>query len=196
MRIRKYLATVLSIISIVPICLIMIFSVMYFEQNSAQSLKTSIESTSRLTAANINQFFSQRKMALEVVSDLSNVRQLLLNSNLREHGTEYEQERSNVVETFKTMTTKQTIEGQGNTKGNYVRCSSLVNLTGSVIASDDSRLIGQPAFLNIDMRTVPAYDFYISPIMQSAGFINGQKYLSLRYLSIMTGFIRDISNHR
>lgn len=178
-RTRNYLTTLLSLISIIPIVLVMLFSIVYFERNSAQGLQTNMESTARLTADNINQFFSQRKMALEVASDLSDVKKLLLDSNMGVAGIQYDAERSNVVQTFKTMTEKQTINGEGNPKGNYVRRSSLVNSMGQIIVSDDVRLIGQPSFLKVDMRTVPAYEFYVSDLMQDASFIDGQKFFEI-----------------
>lgn len=179
MKTRNYLATLLSLISIIPIGLVMLFSVAYFGRNAAQSMQDNMESTARLTADNINQFFSQRKMALEVASDLSDVKKLLMDSNMGVDGEQYALERSNVVQTFKTMTEKQTIKGEGNPKGNYVRRSSLVNLMGKIIASDDGRLINRQSFLKVDMQTVPAYGFYISDIMQDPGFIDGQKFFEI-----------------
>ena len=176
MRIRNYLAMLFSLLSILPIVLIMIFSVTYFGRNSAQVLQNNIESTARLTSDNINQFFSQRKMALEVASDLPAVKNLLLRSNSGDNPAETESELNNVIETFKTMTAKQTIEGEGNPKGNFVRRSSLINVKNTIIASDDSRLIGKPSFLKVDMRTVPAYGLYVSDLMQDKDFIDGNKY--------------------
>ena len=176
MRIRNYLATLLSVFSVIPIGLVMIFSIGYFGQDSARSLQSNTENTARLTADNINQFFYQRKMALEVASALSDVSGLLQHSNQGKTGPGFEQERNGVIKTFKTMTDKQTINGQGNLKGNYVRRSSLINQDGVIIASDDSRLIGQPSFLRVDMRTVPAYGLYVSDMMQDPLFIDGQKF--------------------
>jgi len=173
------MATLLSVFSIIPIGMVMIFSIGYFGHDSSQSLQTNMESTARLTADNINQFFSQRKMALEVASALSNVSKLLQISNQGETGPEFELERAGVIQTFKTMTDKQTIKGEGNLKGNYVRRSSLINLKGIIIASDDSRLVGKPSFLKVDMHTVPAYGLYVSDIMQDPEFIDGQKYFAI-----------------
>ncbi len=179
MKTRNYLATLLSVISIIPIGLIMLFSVAYFGRNAAQSMQENMESTARLTADNINQFFSQRKMALEVASHLSDVEQLLLDSNTGADGGQYAAERSNVVQTFKTMTEKQTIKGEGNPKGNFVVRTSLVNLFGKIIASDDGSLINRGSFLKVDMQTVPAYGFYISDVMQDSGFIDGHKFFEI-----------------
>ncbi|WP_444642586.1 diguanylate cyclase [Caproiciproducens sp. R1] len=176
MRIRKYLTVLLAVFSILPMVLVMVFSILFFQSNTSQLLQANVKSTAMQTANNLDQFFSQRKMALEVASDLPGVKELLISSNAGESDRDLEQYRTITVNTFKTMTDKQTINGQGDSKGNFVRRSSLINRKGVIIASDDSRLIGKPAFLKVDMRTVPAYGLYISDMMHEPDFIDGQNY--------------------
>ena len=176
MRIRKYLTTILAVFSILPIVLIMVFSVEFFRRNSAELLQTNVRNVAEQAVENVDQFFSQRKMALEVASDLPQVKQLLACSNLNGTAKDQTLYRNNAIELFKTMTAKQTIKGEGNPQGNYVRRSSLINQRGIVIASDDSSLMGRASFVKMDMRTIPAYGMYISDIIQNQNFMNGQKY--------------------
>lgn len=176
MRIRNYLTTLLIAISIIPIVLIMIFSTAYFGGNAEQDMQVNIQGTARLTADNINQFFSQRKMALSVAADLPGVKALLLDYNSGMNGKNLESRRSEVTEIFKIMTKRQTMEEQGNTEGNYVRSSALVSPNGIVIASDDDKAVGKPSPVTLDMRTVPAYKFYVSNVLSDPEFIHGKKF--------------------
>ncbi|MDF2632592.1 MAG: diguanylate cyclase with sensor [Caproiciproducens sp.] len=195
MKIRKYLTTVLAVFSIVPIVLIMVFSVEFFRRNSAELLQTNVRNVAEQAVENVDQFFGQRKMALEVASDLPQVKQLLVCSNLNGPAKDQTLYRNNAIELFKTMTVKQTINGEGNLQGNYVRRSSLINQRGIVIASDDSSLMGRASFLKIDMRTIPAYGMYISDIIQNQDFINGQKYfviaIPVYFDGVYQGFIQS-----
>ncbi|MBW7572827.1 sensor domain-containing diguanylate cyclase [Caproiciproducens faecalis] len=187
MKIRKYLATLLAVFSILPLVLVMGFSVLSFQRNTSQLLQANVKATATQTANNLDQFFNQRKMALEVASDLPGVKELLLGSNAEKPDKALEQYRTITINTFKTMTAKQTINGQGNSKGNFVRRSSLINRKGTIIASDDSRLIGQPSFINVDMRTVPAYGLYLSDLMHNDDFIDGQNYFVIAVPIYMDG---------
>lgn len=176
MKIRRYLAMLLAIFSIIPIVFVMLFSIDYFRRNSTALLQTNVKDVAQQTVVNVDQFFNQRKMALEVAADLPQMEQYLILSNLNGSAKELTLLRSNAIAIFITMTDKQTIKGEGNLKGNFVRRSSLVNQRGIVIASDDRSLNGRAHLIRIDMRTIPAYGMYISDIMQSQGFIDGQKY--------------------
>jgi diguanylate cyclase (GGDEF)-like protein len=175
-RIRKYLVILLAIFSIVPLVLVMVFNIGYFSRTSAEILQTNVKNTAQLTMGNINQFFSQRQMALQVAAELPDVKNFLLYSNLGESDQQLTSMRSAVIDTFKTMTSKQTMSVEGNSKGNYVRRSSLISQKGTIIASDDLGLIGKPSFIKVDMHTTPANGLYVSNVMQDADFINGQKY--------------------
>ena len=186
-RIRKYLAVLLAAFSILPMIFVMVFSVGFFQRNTSELLQENVTTTATQTVNSLNQFFSQRKMALEVASALPGVKELLVSSNAGSPERDLAQYRSVTVNTLKTMTEKQTINGQGNSKGNFVRRSSLINRDSVIIASDDSRLIGQPSFVKVDMRTVPAYGMYISDIMHSSDFIDGQNYFVIAVPIYMDG---------
>jgi diguanylate cyclase (GGDEF)-like protein len=176
MKTQKYMAFLLTSFSIIPLILVMTFSELNFGRNESENLQRNAENTAQMSAQNIDQFFSQRKMALDVASDLPDVKSLLALSNANNASAFSEIKRNDVISTFAAMTSKQTFQAAGNTRGNYVRRSSLINKNDMIIASDDSRLVGKPSFINIDMRTVPAYNFYVSPVRQEPDFIDGQKY--------------------
>jgi diguanylate cyclase (GGDEF) domain len=154
----------------------MLFSMSYFGQNAWKTVQDNMESTARLTADNINQFFLQRKMALGVAADMPEVKTFLdgYNSGMDERALAAH--RGNVTGLFKIMTQRQTMQAQGNLEGSYVRSSALVNREGVVIASDDAHSVGRTSPIGRDMRTVPAYEFYVSNVMSDPGFIGGKKF--------------------
>ncbi len=179
MKTQKYLTLMLSVFTMVPLLLVMTASALYFGENDFEKLKANADNYAKNSCDNINQFFLQRKMALEVASDLPDVKELLSYSNMGLTGSLLEKERNAVVETFSTMTLKQTIHGEGDTKGNYVRRSSLINRNNEIIASDDGRLIGQKSIISKNMQTVPAYGCYVSELRREPGFIDGKTYFIL-----------------
>jgi diguanylate cyclase (GGDEF)-like protein/PAS domain S-box-containing protein len=179
MKTQKYLTLMLSVFTMVPLLLVMTVSALYFGENDFERLKANADSNAKNSCDNINQFFLQRKMALEVASDLPDVKGLLSYSNQGVTGLLIESKRTDVIETFKTMTLKQTMHAEGDTKGNYVRRSSLINRNNEIIASDDGRLIGQKSIINKNMQTVPAYGCYVSELRRDPNFINGQTYFIL-----------------
>jgi hypothetical protein len=185
----------LSLFTLVPLLIVMTVSALYFGANDFEKLKASVDSQAKNSCDNIDQFFLQRKMALEVAADLPDVKELLSLSDQGVTGLQTESKREAVIETFKAMTLKQTMHGEGDTRGNYVRRSSLINRRNEIIASDDRRLIGKRSIIDKNMQMISAYGCYVSELRQEQDFINGQRYFILAvpiYIDgIYEGFIQS-----
>lgn len=165
-----------SIISILPLVLIMALSIGYFIQGVQQGMQSNMENTAHLTADNINQFFIQQKTALQTYADLPEVRNLLKVSNDGKDGAAIAKSRGKVIRIFTVITRKQSLGGATDGMENYIRGIVLVNQSGAVTASDDAHLLGMVPPTQKDMRTVPAYHFYVSDVRQNSDFLPEKKF--------------------
>lgn len=179
MKIRNYLISLLAAFSIVPVLTVMVSSITFFQSNTTELLQKNVESDATQAADILDQFFAQRKSALEVAADLPGVKQLLLSSNNGEPEKELQQYRKLAVNTFITITSRQTAIRKGNSQGNYVKRSCLVNQKDIVIASDDSEAMGVHSPIGEIMRNVPIDKMYVSDIMQNPNYIGGRKYFEV-----------------
>lgn len=179
MKTRKYLTVLLSVFSVLPILLVMGGSMLFFGRNASNGMQGNLESIAKLNAENVGQFYSQRKMALEVATDLPEIRRLIEASNAGKSGTALETDRAGVNEIFRQMTQRQSIQDEGSTADNYVRRSVLVNREGYVIASDDPSVLSTFSRESQTLRSVVASGFFVSDIMQDPDFIQGKKYFNI-----------------
>ncbi|QEY35114.1 diguanylate cyclase [Caproiciproducens galactitolivorans] len=179
MKIRKYLISLLAAFSIVPVLTVMISSISLFQSKTAEFLQKNAESEATQAADIVDQFFAQRKSSLEVTADLPGVKELLFFSNEGRSESELEPYRQMAINILKTMTSRQTAIRDGNSRGNYVKRSCLVNRENIVIASDDSEIIGTRSTIGENMRELSADKMYISNIMKNPIFLQGHKYFEV-----------------
>jgi len=206
-KIRNYLSILLFAISIIPVIFIMLFSVVCFGKSVWQDMQESVEDNARLTADTINQFFTHNRAALSSVAEMPAV-QTFLAQNIHAVNTKEQTKSSREVnELLALVTTKRPQQGDG-TCDTYVRNTSLVNAQGSIIASDDTELVGTRSSLAGNESRIEKNGFSVSNTLRTPGFLDGIKYFIIAVPiykdGVFVGYIQsavdmvyfDLSSHR
>lgn len=138
MKFRRLLMIVLIVFSILPVLILATMGISSFLDKSINLVTQNIDTTASLQAHNIQTFFEQRQVDIQIMSNLPVIKQFLINSNAHSNLEQSKKQCEETVEFLKVRTDFQ----------KFINRISLINKNNIIIASSSETLIGKPSKLN------------------------------------------------